>query len=381
MSPAPKWLRGATTTSAQVFAGASTALLPITMQALAARGITLDVQATLALSISVGAFVSAVVNATVLETRLTSSRSRPLSYVPRWSTIAGLLGCIAILLTIVNPLGAVIGTPLAMVALSLGRTHGVITHRWRAEGHAGIVMVLGALGALAIMPIHWQSAVAALAICTAYTIVVRAAKQPGRSLVGPQPREFVKVGTETAVTALVPMVLNILVFALLTNADAIAFRMVLSVLGILQPLLGFLRTRLLTSRSISLTLVLGSASLIALAAVLTAHIAGLVGFVLGPSWAQVTTPALVLACLWKVASVPATVPFAMLRREGHLDALLRLRIVTSILFLTSGCLAIWIGHSLLAAFTGLFLAELLSTIIYFGVAYRAAAPPLPKECP
>lgn len=379
MAQVRKWTRAATTTSAQVFAGASTALLPITMQALAARGLPIEAQAALALSISMGAFVSAVLCATVLETRLTNDRSHPMSYVPRWSTIAGLLGSIGIFLTIVNPAGAIIGTPLAMIALSLGRTHGITTRRWGAEGHAGIVMVVGSFGALLLMPFQWQGAFALMAVCTAYTVIARAAKQPAKSITGPRFGEYLKVGAETAVTALVPLILNIVVLASLTSADAVAFRMVLSVLGILQPLLGFLRTRLLVSPSIPLTTVLGSASLVALAGVLVAHMVGLLGAVLGPSWSQVSTPALVFACLWKVASVPSTVPFAMLRREGHLGSLLRLRIATSFLFLTSGCLAVWIGHSLFGVFVGLCIAESVSALIYFGVANSVAAPPVQKE--
>lgn len=381
MARVNKATRAITTTSAQVFAGASTALVPITMQALAARSMPIDAQAALALSIGVGAFLSAVLSATVLETRLTDSSSHPVSYVPVWSTVAGLLGGLGIVLSMALPAGAIIGTPLAMVALSLGRTHGITTHRWRAEGRAGIVMVVGSIGALLLMPLRWQGAVAVLAACVAYTVIVRAAGQPRRSFTGPPPGEYLKVGAETAVTALVPLILNLAVFAALTNADAVAFRMVLSVLGILQPLLGFLRTRLLVSRSVPLTAVLGSASMVALAGVLLAHVSGLLGIILGSSWAQVSTPTLVLACLWKIVSVPSTVPFAMLRREGHLGALLRLRIATSVLFLAAGCLAAWIGHSLFSVFAGLCVAESLSSVLYFGVAHRASVPPVPKEAP
>lgn len=372
MADVRKILRHSASTTAQIFAGATTALVPITTQALAARSTHIEAQAALALSIGVGAFLAAVLSSTILETRLTSKVSRPLSYVPRWSTVAGLVGCAGIVLSLVTPIGLILGTPLVMTALALGRTHGVIAHRWKSESQAGLAMLVGSLGALLLMFFSWQLGIILLTFGTIFAIVIRAAGQPTKLVSSPTRSDYAKVAFETTVTASVPLVLNVLVFALLTNPEAVAFRMLLSVLGVLQPLLGFLRTRLLVSRSASLIGALSSASLAALLCIVIAHLLGLFTFVLGSAWGQVSTATLVAACLWKVASIPPTVPFSELRRGGHLDALLRLRIVTSILFITAGTVSLWLVHSLFGTFVALCITEAVCAVIYFVVAARVS---------
>lgn len=363
-------MHSTTSTSAQVFAGASTALLPIALQAVAARAIEIDAQAALALGISIGAFITAVLSAAVLETRLSTSRSRPLSFVPLWSTISGLAGCLALAVGLVSPIGFIAGAPLAMLGLGIGRTHGVIARRWRAEGIAGLLMVSGAAAALVFVHMSWQLSVVVLAISTASTVIVRATRQPIASEAGPTRSEYTKVAVETTVTAAVPLILNIVVFAVLSSSEAVAFRMVLSVLGILQPLLGFMRTRLLVSRSIPLAAVLSSASLVALAIVVTAHLLGLLTFALGSSWSAVSTGALLVACLWKIVSIPSTFPFADLRRGGYLNALLGLRIVTSSTFIIAACIALSVEQSMFSVFAGLCVAETINALMYYIVADR-----------
>ncbi|RUQ09746.1 hypothetical protein [Curtobacterium sp. HSID17257] len=347
-----------------VVSGAALPVGPALVQALAARTFDMSDQATLAVGLSAGAFLSGVVNAVVAEARLAdaAAAARWSSSGSRFAVLAAALGA-GSMVTSPQMVTVVIGFPLLMIALQLGRTDSVVLGSWRTESAAAGLLVLFGSTALVLVPVIGSGAFGLLALGMFLPVALRATVHPvERGLPVPCLRRLL-IGAETCVVAAVPLVLTALVLAILGPGTAVAFRLLLTVLGVLQPLLGYLRTVLLARAASRLTAVLTVASALALATVVVAHTVGIPRLLFGAGWSM-TTSTLVAACVWKVASIPSTIPFAALRRRGAVVDVLVLRGALSALSVLAATIAMVVTHSLLVVLCALTVVELVAFLAY-----------------
>jgi hypothetical protein len=347
-----------------IFTGVVVAAVPGTVQAVAGRAVDTDGQAFIAISLSLGAFIAAIVNAVVLESRLGDSALRQRTYVPTWAAVAGVVGSLAIVAFPYSLLVIGGSLPLIMTTFQLGRTHGTVQGLWRSELIAGVVLVVGCGGSIiaGVCGLH-VIAFRLVGCSAAIVILIRqlSARRVDRTLPSFARRAW--IGSETLVVAATPFVMNVSILIFLGPAEAVGFRLVLTVLGVLQPLLGYLRTMLLDAASRWLTLLMSALSVGALVLIVVADVVGVFDSIFGRAWDGVSMTCLWLACAWKLISIPATVPFARMRRRGVVAQVFAVRVISTVTYICLGVLgALFAGSAV-----GVFVAFVAAEVITFGL--------------
>jgi len=144
----------------------------------------------------------------------------------------------------------------------------------------------------------------------------------------------------------------------------VLFTAIATVSGLLAIPLNFLRLRLLKEHS-TLDIAVAACALAAAGLVLVVlETTGMFGYIFGKAWlSESTLLSLLLACVWRSASLASTIPFAALRRRGEVRLLMGLRAMVSAL--TFGLAIAGLGlRGLPWVFGGLLVAELASAAIY-----------------
>lgn len=356
--------RGPLIAGTMMVAGGIAALTPLTVLAISSRFFSLGEQAFIATAAATGAFLAAVVGAMLLESRLATPGLKQKTYIPLWITCVGTVGATLVTVAPTSFIAVSIGLPAVMIALQVGRTHAVSSSTWRSE----IVAAAGLLTGIALAGIMTglgdPRALAPLGVGAAAAVLARAIRAPirvqGRP---PRPTAF-WVTAETAVVAAVPYGTTFVVLSELGNADTVAFRLALSTLGVLQPVLGYLRTRLLNDHSTALVVSTWVLSTGALLVVIAADSTGVLTSLYGEAWDAVTVPALLAACLWKLLTIPETVPFASLRRRGSVKTVFIARSASSVLNLAMALAASAAYGSLTAVFLAFAIAQAATVVLY-----------------
>jgi len=350
---------------AMMFAGALAALTPAAILAISIRHFSATEQGAVAIAAAVGAFSAALANAAILESRLAASPSNHSTFVPRYAYYLGVASCAALVFFGSNVIVLSVCLPVVMVALQLGRTHAITGHLWRTELVAAVLLSAGIGGAATLVSVdRSELAFSSIALGALGSIIARGTTEKGRTPARPAAALVAWVTAETAVVASVPLVTNIAVLGALGSADAVAFRLVLSALGVLQPVLGYVRTRLLSRASRALVGFSAALSVLALSLVLLAHGIGIMDSIFGEGWAPVTTMSLVFACLWKVLTIPETMPFAALRRRGAVRVIFSARVWSSAAFLACGVASSAMFHELGAVFIAFCGAQIFTVMLY-----------------
>lgn len=347
-----------------IAAGAAVAIVPATVQAVAARLFLTGEQATIAIAIGVGILVSAVAGALSLESRLADPQITIKTYLPYWAVVSGIAGGVLLVVFPRSPTAIAIALPLIMTGLQIARTHAIADHRWRSELVAAGTLAVGCGLAFWLALADSFLAVVALGVTVVLAQSCRSIGARHRVSERVSPTRAAWVGAETAVVASAPLLVNMLVLAAMSAADAVAFRLILTVLGVLQPLLGYLRTRLLVRSSPALTTTLTSLTLLALLGVLIADWTGLFTLIFSDAWSSVSFGALLFACMWKAASVPANIPFARMRRRGSVGQVFFARLFSALTYLSLAMIAALSTGSLMAVFIAFLFAELATFAIY-----------------
>jgi hypothetical protein len=351
-------------TIAMVFTGAVVAILPATVQALAARVFDTASQAHIAVAISFGAFAAAIVNAAVLESRLTQQSDEPRTFIPRTGTALASAASLALIVFHDEATAVLVSIPLIMICLQLGRTHATIEDLWRSELVVGVALLISCGAAFLVVDSYPEWAFPILGAGALFAVAARqfnGGKRPRqRSPLAP----ILWVSGETAIVASTPFVLNVAILFFLGPSEAIAFRLILTVLGVLQPVLGYLRTKLLGSPSTLLTIFLSVLSCVALGAVLFATKLGLFEYIFGDSWSHVPFAALAVACAWKLISIPGTIPFAEMRRRGEVSTVFTLRAISTVAYIALGVVVTLIWSSSILVFVAFCAAELITLTLY-----------------
>jgi hypothetical protein len=153
-----------------------------------------------------------------------------------------------------------------------------------------------------------------------------------RSAPAPDPAIRGWVLADVGLTGITYPVLNAVILALLGPAASVIFAAVSTVSGLLAIPLNFLRVRLLKEHSV-LDIVVTSCALALAATVITiAEVTGLLGLAFGSTWTVAATALpLVVACLWRIATMFSAIPFAALRRSGRAKLVMILRGVSALL--------------------------------------------------
>ncbi|WP_369744952.1 hypothetical protein [Paenarthrobacter sp. AMU7] len=355
-----------------VASGAVTAIVPAAFQAVAARLFALEGQAQIALVLSIGAFCAGVIAAGLLEPRMADSRLADKTYIPAWATALGVAGTLAMVIFPSSIAVLAFGLPCAMVALQIGRMHAAYTAGWKMEALTAAALVLGAGTSLVLAQQNSPWAVSVLAASMAAAIVIRALRTPYKASGRPRLAPTAWITLETAMVALVPLGIVATVYLLQRDEEAVALKATITVLGALQPILGYMRTRLLGAESRSLTLGMSALSVLAIALILVLEVLGVFQALFGSAWNVVTLGALSLACLWKLVSIPGTLPFTYLRRAGMVGQVFWIRIVSSLLYLAvSVALILW-SDSLAVLFLGLTIVESVTGVLLYA-RYRSVS--------
>ncbi|GAA2846509.1 hypothetical protein [Paenarthrobacter ilicis] len=364
--------RGAFQSLIMVASGAVTAIVPAAVQGVAARLFALDDQAHIALFLSFGSFIAGVLAAGLLEPRMADTSLMEKTYIPLWATALGVAGTLGMVIFPGSVAAMAVGLPCAMLALQIGRMHAAFTAGWRMEALTASALVLGAGGALVLAGQKSPWAVSVLGLAMIVAILIRAIKAPYKASGRPRLAPTAWITLETAMVALVPLGIVATVYLLQRNDEAVALKATITVLGALQPILGYMRTRLLGAHSRSLVLGMSGLSVLAIAAILLLEVLGVFNALFGTAWNVVTMSALSLACLWKLITIPSTLPFTYLRRAGLVGQVFWIRVASSLLYLAVSVALLTVSDSLALLFLGLAVVETVTGLLLFAK-YRSVA--------
>ncbi len=344
--------------------GGLVALTPLAVMAASARLLSIDEQAAVAIAAGTGAFLAAIAGAATLEARLAEPRLAEKTYVPLWATLLGLFGGVLLALGEISPVFICIGLPACMIALQIGRLHAVNASAWRTELVAAVALSIALICAVLLLFEMSPLVYVPLGVGAAVAAAARSVGAPWRVAGRPGAATVIWITLETAVVAAIPYATNFAILAFLGPADTVAFRLVLSTLGVLQPILGYVRVRLLGRHSKRLIIGCYALSGLALSSIVVLDLTGVLTLVYGEAWAPVTIAILLLASLWKLLTIPETAPFASLRRRGSVRTVFRARLASAVVnvALTTAAALFW--GALTAVFVAFVVAQVVTVVLY-----------------
>ncbi len=162
------------------------------------------------------------------------------------------------------------------------------------------------------------------------------------------------------------------VLGLLGPTASVAFRVVSTVSGAVEPILAYGRYRLLAHGHKGEVAAFAAIFLTGMMIVLAAAFLGLGRLVFGPAWNDVGVVALLLACLWKGFTFLSTIPFAALRKAGATATVFWIRAASTLVYLAIGLAFLVAWRTNVAIFAAFLLAEMLTALLYHNVATKGA---------
>lgn len=343
--------------------GVALAVVPAAVLSIASRTFTIADQGSIALSVTIGIFLSQVVTAVLVESRLSSRVSSRSVAVPVWLSVLAVATAIVVALFHDDVLAVCIGLPLLVSALEVGRGVSVaerldVREAWAAAA-VGIGALVGVLvgylgGSWGIVPL-----VAGIAVATIIRTVLA-----GRKASALPWRTAGWVTLDVSITGIVYPIMNSVILAVLGPRQAILFAAISTVSGLLAIPLNFMRLRLLKEHSL-LDIVVSTAALIVAAVVIALMEGlGLLTFIFGTAWTvQSTAAPLAVACLWRAASLATTLPFAALRRRGAARLVMILRAIVAAVTFAAAVLVVP-SRNLVLVFAVLLASELAQALVY-----------------
>lgn len=352
-----------------MLSGATLAAIPASTVAISARLFTPAEQGVIAVMLLVATFVSQLAFAAIVESRLSSAQTARRVVFPRWLAFLSVIAALALAFQPNSALALCVTLPIMLAGLEVGRGVSVAERLDHREIWASVAVGLGALCGVisAIIGAQWALLPLVAGILLATLVrskpVTHRASKPARGALG-------WVTVDTAITGVVYPLLNTMILVSLGATNAVQFTAIATVSGLLAIPLNFMRLRLLKEHS-PLDIVVSTVAVVgAAAALLTLELTGLLGLLFGDAWSGTgILTALVVACLWRSASLLTTLPFTALRRRGEARLVTGLRAgVSAVTFaLAAGGLAF---QNLPMVFIGLLVAELASALVYEGARRR-----------
>lgn len=355
------------------------ALAAVPAASLSIAGQTLDTAGAGALSVAltVGLFLGQVISAWLVEARLATPGVPRAVELSRPLVVAAVAaGAVMALLPTTLPV-LVVALPVLLVAMENGRAVGVIQGRHRREVVSASLLAAGALTGVLLALAGSAHGFSALAVGAVAAVAVRVGGE--RSAMPPIPAATrLWVTADVGLTGIAYPVLTSILLSTLGPAAAFLFSAVSTVSGLLAIPLNYLRARLLLAPSRG-DLVLSSVVLaVAVAAIAAGEALRAFGLLFGPTWATTATgAALAVACAWRLASLASTVPFASLRRDGHVRLLLALRSSATAVTIAGATTVAVLTRDATLVFAVLLAGELLQATLYALARHRLR--PRPAE--
>lgn len=359
----------------QIVAGFALNIFPAIFIAIYARVAPIDSQGFLALSLAVGVYVAQLLNAFLVEGRLATPGADHNLSLPTWvALLSATSGALLIAgPTVASPVVLMISSIGLMSGLLTSRTIGVITGTWKREALAATVLIVASSVALLLAGTEYDAhCVRVLALGAVLATMTRYWPRipTGRYGMPPDVRRSGWVTAETAVYGIVQPAITAIVLVVMGPAASVAFRVISTVSGALEPILSYGRYRLLAHGHKGELAVFGAVFTVGMAVVIVGAFSGLGSLVFGTAWDDVGVVAFLLACLWKGLLLVSTVPFAALRKAGETALVFRVRALSTLLYLAIGVAFLLIWRNTAAIFLAFVLAELLTTLVYHIAATR-----------
>lgn len=349
--------------------GAALAVVPAASVSIASRLFDQRGQGWVAVAVLIATFAGQIAFSVVVEARLASPGRERRVVLPRWLVVLAVGAAVVVAVTPPNAVVLSLALPLMSAGLEVGRGVSVAERLDRREAVASVAVGGGAVVGVAAALLGQRWALVPVVVGIAAATLVRARPVPHRaSPMDPNAMRWVL--TDTAVTGVVPPLLNAVILGRLSAVDAVLFTSVSTVSGLLAIPLNFMRLRLLKERS-RLDVVLSAASLAAAVLVIVGlELAGVFGLLFGAAWTRSPTIVpLLVACAWRAASLATTIPFTALRRAGAVRLVTGLRASVSILTVVLALVGLVLA-GLTGAFAGLLVSEMTAATVLAASARR-----------
>ena len=311
--------------------GVSLSIVPPAVLSISTNTFAVHEQGIVAVAVTTATFLSQLNFGAVVESRLSSLRTGRFVAIPLWLTMLGLIAAVGMIGFSTVPAVICVTLPFLFAALEVGRGVSIAEGYPLREVASAIALGLGAgIGVIAAL-VHQPWGLVAMGIGIAAAILIRAVNAPRRA---PSPDAAIRgwVLADVGLTGITYPVLNAVILALLGPAASVIFAAVSTVSGLLAIPLNFLRVRLLKEHSVLDIVVTSCALALAGAVIAIAEFTGLLGLAFGSTWTvAVSALPLLVACLWRIATLFSAIPFAALRRAGRAKLVMILRGASALL--------------------------------------------------
>ena len=311
--------------------GVSLSIVPPAVLSISSNTFPVHEQGLVAVAVTSATFLSQLNFGAVVEARLSSVRTSRFVATPLWLTALGLVAALVLIIFHSNPIAICLTLPFLFGALEVGRGVSVAEGYPYREVASAVVLGLGAAAGVILGLLHEPWGLVAMGLGIAAAILIRAIRAPWHA---PVPDRAIRgwVLADVGLTGITYPVLNFVILALLGPAASVIFAAVSTVSGLLAIPLNFLRVRLLKEHSVLDIVVTSFALALAGAVIAIAEFTGLLGLAFGSTWTvAVTALPLLVACLWRIATLFSAIPFAALRRAGRAKLVMILRGVSALL--------------------------------------------------
>ena len=349
--------------SLSMLGGAFVAVLPAAILSISSRQFDLKTQGYVAISISISMFVAQLAYAAIIESRLSSVGTERRVMFPKWLVGVSLFAAAAMAIGYDNATVLIISLPFVLAGLEIGRGFTVAERLDRREVIASVFVGLGAAAGVVMNLSNIDYGLVALAAGAFFATLVRAKPTPFEAS-RPTLKARGWVVVDTAASGVTFPLLNLLILSVLGSTDVVLFAAIATVSGLLAIPLTFMRMRLLKAHSaVDIALATG-AIVLGIFVLLAFEFSGVFALIFGKAWSvEATLLPLIIAALWRASSLLTTIPFAALRRAGHVGILTLLRAVITVITLLACAMGLW-AQNLTLIFVGLLAAELLSAVIF-----------------
>jgi hypothetical protein len=305
--------------------GVSLSIVPPAILSISSNTFDVPSQGVVAVAVTSATFLSQLAFGAIVESRLSSPRGSRFVAVPAWLTILGIATAVVMMIGHGIPL-IVCGTlPFLFAALEIGRGVSIAEGYAHREVGAAIALGVGAAAGVVAGLLHQTWGLVPMGAGIAAAILIRAVRSPA-SAPAPDPGIRWWVLADVGLTGITYPVLNAVILGLIGPAEAAVFASISTVSGLLAIPLNFLRVRLLKEHSVLDIVVTSGALVLAAAVIAVAEATGLLRLAFGVTWTIAGTALpLLVACLWRIATLFSAIPFAALRRAGRARLVMVLR--------------------------------------------------------
>lgn len=356
-------LRRAAMSFVTLVGGVSLAVIPAATVSIATRVFPIEQQGAVAVASMVATFAGQLAFAVVVESRLSSAGTERRVTFPLWLAGLSILAALAVTIFPTNAAVLCVSLPVLIASLEVGRGVSVaerldVREMWSAiaVGAGALTGVLSAFAGLEGAMIPLVGGIVVATVIRSLPVAHTASR--------PHPNVMGWVVTDVAVTGAVYPLLNATILASLGPVQAVLFTSISTVSGLLAIPLNFMRLRLLKSHS-RLDILIATGSVIAATiAIFVCEWLGVFGYLFSDAWTtSATALPLLVACLWRAASLATTIPFASLRRAGQAKLLTLLRGLVAVVTFAAST-AVLVTDDLVWVFATLLLGELLQAAVY-----------------